>query len=113
MWLFPLAYFGFFLWLVVAYGDKMLPLAASEHGAETDWLMNFNWWILLIAFVITNILLFYFAGKYVYRQGPPRVLAAAQQQAGADLDGDPCRCTGRDHHLRSQYLEQHHRTSFA
>jgi cytochrome c oxidase subunit 2 len=66
MWLFPVVYFGFFIWLVVAYGDKMLPLAASEHGAETDWLLNFNWVILLIAFVLTNVLLFYFAGKYVF-----------------------------------------------
>ncbi|MEO8589056.1 MAG: cytochrome c oxidase subunit II [Flavobacteriales bacterium] len=68
MWLFCIAYFGFFLWLVLAYHDKMLPLAASVHGAETDWLMDFNWWILLIAFVPTNILLFYFAGKYVYNK---------------------------------------------
>lgn len=66
MWLFAVAYFGFFLWLVVEYKDKMLPIAASEHGAETDWLMNFNWAILLIAFVITNVLLFWFAGKYLY-----------------------------------------------
>ncbi|MFN6117243.1 MAG: cytochrome c oxidase subunit II [Flavobacteriales bacterium] len=66
MWLFPVVYFGFFIWLVVAYGDKMLPLAASEHGAEPDWLLNFNWVILLIAFVLTTVLLFYFAGKYVF-----------------------------------------------
>ena len=66
MWLFCIAYFAFFLWLVVAYKDKMLPLAASMHGAETDWLMNFNWLILLIAFVPTNILLFYFSGKYIH-----------------------------------------------
>ncbi|HMC96950.1 MAG TPA: cytochrome c oxidase subunit II [Flavobacteriales bacterium] len=68
MWLFCIAYFAFFLWLVLAYRDKMLPLAASEHGAETDWLMDFNWWILIIAFIPTNILLFYFAGKYVYNK---------------------------------------------
>lgn len=66
MWLFLPVYFGFFLWLCVAYKDKMLPVAASEHGAETDWLLDFNWWILIITFVITNILLFWFAGKYVY-----------------------------------------------
>jgi cytochrome c oxidase subunit 2 len=66
MWAFLIAYFGFFLWLVVAYGDKMLPVAASEHGVKTDQLLNFNWIILLIAFVITNVLLFWFAGKYIY-----------------------------------------------
>mgnify|MGYP001180503637 CR=1 FL=1 len=66
MWLFLPVYFGFFLWLCIAYKDKMLPVAASEHGAETDWLMDFNWWILIITFIITNILLFWFAGKYVY-----------------------------------------------
>ena len=66
MWAFLIAYFGFFLWLVVAYGDKMLPVAASEHGAETDWLMDFNWIILAIPFVLTNVLLFWFAGKYIH-----------------------------------------------
>lgn len=66
MWLFCVAYFGFFLWLVIRYQDKMLPVAASAHGVETDWLLNFNWIILIIAFVLTNVLLFYFAGKYVY-----------------------------------------------
>lgn len=66
MWVFCVVYFGFFLWLVVAYKDKMLPLAASEQGVETDWLMDFNWAILLTVFAITNVLLFYFAGKYAY-----------------------------------------------
>lgn len=66
MWVFCIWYFLFFAWLTWAYWDEMLPLAASEHGVETDWLMNFNWWILGIAFVPTNVLLFYFAGKYKY-----------------------------------------------
>lgn len=66
MWVFMIAYFAFFLWLVIRYKDKMLPVAASEHGVETDWLLDFNWWILIITFVITNVLLFWFAGKYIY-----------------------------------------------
>lgn len=66
MWAFLIAYFGFFLWLMVAYGDKMLPVAASAHGAETDKLLDFNWIILGVAFVITNVLLFWFAGKYTH-----------------------------------------------
>jgi cytochrome c oxidase subunit 2 len=66
MWLFPFAYFGFFLWLVLRYKDKMLPVAASEHGVATDQLLDFNWLILIVVFILTNVLLFYFAGKYVY-----------------------------------------------
>ena len=66
MMVFLVAYFAFFLWLVLAYEEHMLPLAASEQGVETDWLMNFNWGILMVAFVITNVLLFFFAFKYVY-----------------------------------------------
>lgn len=68
MWLFAFAYFGFFLWLTVRYQDRMLPVAASEHGVWLDDLMNFNWVILIIAFFITNTLLFYFAGKYYFRK---------------------------------------------
>lgn len=66
MWVFMIAYFGFFLWLWLRYKDRMLPVAASEHGVDTDWLLNFNWIILIIAFVITNVLLFVFAAKYIH-----------------------------------------------
>lgn len=66
MWLFCVAYFGFFIWLLVRYNDRMLPVSASEHGVWTDQLLDVNWYILFIVFFITNILLFYFAGRYVY-----------------------------------------------
>lgn len=66
MWLFMVAYFGFIIWLLVRYGDRMLPVAASEHGAQTDALLNFNWVILFAAFVLTNVLLFHFSAKYVF-----------------------------------------------
>ncbi len=68
MLVFLVAYFAFFLWLILAYKEHMLPLAASEQGVETDWLMNFNWAILAVAFAITNVLLFFFAFKYVYNK---------------------------------------------
>ncbi len=67
-WAFPFAYFGFFLWLTLNYKDSLLPVSASEHGAWTDDLLNFNWVILIAVFFLTNILLFYFAGKYYYRK---------------------------------------------
>lgn len=66
MWLFCVAYFAFFIWLLVRYNDRMLPVSASEHGVWTDQLLDVNWYILFIVFFITNILLFYFAGRYVY-----------------------------------------------
>lgn len=68
MLLFLLSFFAFFIWQVVSYKDKLLPVAASEHGAITDWLFDFNMVILIITFVATHILLFYFAFKYYSRK---------------------------------------------
>ncbi len=67
--LFLVGYFAFFIWLVVAYGEYLLPEAASEHGATIDTVLNFNFLIITIAFVITHILLFYFASKYAGKKG--------------------------------------------
>ncbi|MCB0795265.1 MAG: hypothetical protein KDB88_11065 [Flavobacteriales bacterium] len=69
MWLFVVLYFASFIWLMVRYGDKMLPVAASQHGVELDRLLNFNWIIIISVFFITNTLLFYFAGKYAFDKG--------------------------------------------
>ena len=66
MWLFCILYFGFFLWLLFRYSDRMLPVSASEHGVWTDQLMDVNWIMSFIVFFITNTLLFYFAGRYVF-----------------------------------------------
>ncbi len=65
---FMIAYFAFFIWLTVRYTDKGLPVSASEHGVWLDKLMNFNWLILIIAFAVTNILLFWFCFKYYGRK---------------------------------------------
>lgn len=45
-----------------------LPVAASEHGVGVDKLMDINWWVLIITFFITSILLFWFAYKYRYNK---------------------------------------------
>jgi len=68
MMLFLIGFFAFFFWMLVTYKDKLLPVAASEHGAITDWLFNFNMLILIITFAFTHILLFYFAFKYYSRK---------------------------------------------
>ncbi|MBV6403293.1 MAG: cytochrome c oxidase subunit II [Flavobacteriales bacterium] len=66
-WVFMVVYYAFFIWLIWAYADEMLPVAASAHGEEIDTLMNFNWAIILLVFFVTSTLLFWFAGKYAYR----------------------------------------------
>ncbi len=42
----------------------LLPQAASLHGVNTDFLFNVTMLILLVAFVITQVALFYFAYRY-------------------------------------------------
>ncbi|MCB0779251.1 MAG: hypothetical protein KDC03_06895, partial [Flavobacteriales bacterium] len=68
-WVFMVVYYIFFFWLFFRYRDRMLPISGSEHGEALDKLLNFNWIILFIAFFLTNTLLFWFAGKYYFRQG--------------------------------------------
>lgn len=67
-WVFPIFYFAFIAWLMIAYYDEILTVSASEHGVITDDLLNLNWLIIFVVFVLTNTLLFYFAGKYYYKK---------------------------------------------
>ena len=68
MLVFLFGYFAFFAWLVAKYGDKLLPVSASEHGVALDNLLNFNFAIITLVFVITHVYLFYFAFKYVFNK---------------------------------------------
>lgn len=68
MLLFLFSFFIFCIWQLISYKDKLLPVAASEHGAKIDWLFNFNMVILASVFFFTQILLFYFAFKYYSRK---------------------------------------------
>ncbi|MBN8703598.1 MAG: cytochrome c oxidase subunit II [Bacteroidetes bacterium] len=64
MLLFWLAFVVFCIWEVMEHGHKILPKAASDVGADIDWLMWLNMSIISVVFLITNTLLFYFAYKY-------------------------------------------------
>lgn len=66
MLVFVIVFFASFFWMLFAYGRGYLPDAASEIGADIDWLYNVNWWIVCLMFLITNGLLFGFAYKYAY-----------------------------------------------
>ena len=68
MLIFVFVLFAFCAWHMWVYADKLLPESASAHGKDVDWLMNFNMIIISIVFVVTNLLLFYFAYKYYGRR---------------------------------------------
>ncbi len=67
MLVFMIAFYIFFFWLLVKYGNGGIGPAASTIGESTDWLLNFNFIIIIIVFFITNSLLFVFAYKYYHR----------------------------------------------
>lgn len=68
MMLFLFSFFAYTIWNLVELTPKLLPVAASEHGTEIDWLFNFNMAIIFFVFTITHIALFVFAYKYYGRK---------------------------------------------
>jgi cytochrome c oxidase subunit II len=50
--------------MLIAWGDVLLPKAASEHGNDYDSLMSISMWMCIAVFVLVNPVLFYFAFKY-------------------------------------------------
>lgn len=58
----------FVFYMTYAYKDKMLPIAASEHGADIDTLFNGNMLLLFVVFAITHIILFYYTFRYYYKK---------------------------------------------
>ncbi len=67
MFWFMVTFMLFCFWQVIKYKDKLLPVAASIEGVELDWLLNFNFIIIWVVFIITNVLLFWFSYKYYGR----------------------------------------------
>lgn len=66
--LFFIGFFVFCIWQTVKYAPKLLPEAASIHGAKTDWLLNVNFLLITVPFVITHVFLAWFAYKYYGRK---------------------------------------------
>ena len=46
----------------------LLPISASKHGVITDKLLDVNWVLLIVVFLITQTLLFYYAFRYNHRK---------------------------------------------
>ncbi len=57
-----------FYWSYNAAKPYFLPEAASIHGVQTDFMFWFTMFLLVIAFIITNTLLFWFPYKYQYSE---------------------------------------------
>lgn len=68
---FMLAFFAFFIYLMVVYGWTGRGSAASDEGVEMDWLLNLNFVIVIAIFFFTNFLLFFFTWRYVRKPGVP------------------------------------------
>lgn len=73
---FLFAFFGFCIWQVVEYSDKLLPEAASAHGPKIDNLFNVTLAVITIVFVLTHIALVYQIYKNVSRKGKRAVYFA-------------------------------------
>ncbi len=60
------SFFVFAIWVAAKYVDKLLPVAASEHGGKIDQLFNITLIVITLVFIVTHIALAYFAWKYKY-----------------------------------------------
>tara|TARA_R110001592_G_scaffold69489_4_gene213231 strand:+ start:43830 stop:44858 length:1029 start_codon:yes stop_codon:yes gene_type:complete len=65
MLLFLIFFFGAFAWMVSEYMELTLPVSASEHGKEIDSLWDISMGVIILAFLVTQPLLFGFA--YMFR----------------------------------------------
>ncbi|MCW3077244.1 MAG: Cytochrome oxidase subunit [Bacteroidetes bacterium] len=64
MLLFMIFFFLFFIWQINRWIDRSLPPAASEHGTLIDTLWDWNMYLIIFVFFVTNFFLFYYAYKY-------------------------------------------------
>jgi cytochrome c oxidase subunit II len=64
--LFLFVFMGYFAWQMCAWGSRLLPVSASEHGVGIDFLMDLTFWIITPVFILTHIILFWFCYKYAY-----------------------------------------------
>ncbi len=62
-------FLGSTLYMLLKYGNGLLPEAASEHGREIDFLFNLNWIIVFFVFLAVNGILIIFSVKYRGKKG--------------------------------------------
>ena len=57
-------FLGFVIWQMISWNHLLLPGASSVHGEIIDGLMSFTMNLILVAFFILSLLLFYYTFKY-------------------------------------------------
>jgi len=57
-------FFGAFAWMILEYDKLGLPMSASEHGNDIDSLWDISMAVIMVAFLVTQPLLFGFAFLY-------------------------------------------------
>ena len=58
--LFLILFLGSTVYMIVEYGNGLLPEAASAHGEDIDWLFNINWVIVLNRFLFNEWFIVHF-----------------------------------------------------
>lgn len=66
---FLLVFFAFVGWHFLKYMKYTLPVAASAHGVLIDRMLAITFWLTFVVFIITHILLFYYAYAYRRKEG--------------------------------------------
>jgi cytochrome c oxidase subunit II len=61
---FLVLFFLFFIWQAARWNERALPPAASEHGVIIDTLWDWNMYLCVLVFYVTNFFLFYYAYKF-------------------------------------------------
>ncbi len=61
---FMVLFFLFFIWQANRWNERALPPAASEHGSKIDVLWDWNMYLCVLVFYVTNFFLFFYAYKY-------------------------------------------------
>lgn len=64
LFLFMFAFIGACFYMTYIWWDTMLPKSASAHGVDVDFLMSISMALIIVVFLITQPLLFFFSYKY-------------------------------------------------
>lgn len=59
-------FMGFFFWQIWAWYGLRLPVSASVHGVDTDFLSDLTYAIITPVFILTHAVLLWFCFKYAY-----------------------------------------------